>query len=288
MKFYKYKVQIAIHILHFRQDSDVYFPYAYVISNSNGKYSKSFTNKTGLVAWIVSNCDPPSKRQYFVYELQNYISVDIFGFCGNECPSKDCYSFVSTNYKFYLSFENSLCKDYITEKFFKALASDIVPVVYGGSHSNDYLSVAPEHSYIDARSFNSPADLAAYLLFLNSNENEYLKYFEWKKKYKILIPPNGYWCSLCQGVYEHLHETPPQIKWYRDLWTWWHNVGFPSENTGTNDIESKPKVKQFKTISSACQKPLANFTNFFHSPFKAGIGIVGKMTNWMRKNVWKQ
>ena len=30
--------------------------------------------------------------------------------------------------RFYLSFENSICEDYATEKFFNALKSDIVPV----------------------------------------------------------------------------------------------------------------------------------------------------------------
>ncbi len=34
-------------------------------------------------------------------------------------------------YKFYLSFENSLCRDYVTEKFFTR-AGNILPVVRGG------------------------------------------------------------------------------------------------------------------------------------------------------------
>ena len=34
-------------------------------------------------------------------------------------------------YKFYFAFENSLCDDYITEKFFNMLKHNIVPVVLG-------------------------------------------------------------------------------------------------------------------------------------------------------------
>ena len=34
-------------------------------------------------------------------------------------------------FRFYLSFENALCEDYITEKFFTLLKSNIVPVVMG-------------------------------------------------------------------------------------------------------------------------------------------------------------
>jgi hypothetical protein len=41
-------------------------------------------------------------------------------------------------YYFYLAFENSLCKDYITEKFFDAMSRDVVPVVRGGG---DYAKV---------------------------------------------------------------------------------------------------------------------------------------------------
>ena len=33
----------------------------------------------------------------------------------------DCMEMVEKNYKFYLSFENSFCTDYITEKFWKIL-----------------------------------------------------------------------------------------------------------------------------------------------------------------------
>ena len=61
-----------------------------------------------------------------------------------------CLQMLSTSYKFYLSFENSLCEDYITEKFFKVLPYNVIPVVLNGVNMTTY---APKHSYIDIADF---------------------------------------------------------------------------------------------------------------------------------------
>ena len=109
--------------------------------------------KPRLVAWMVSSCKTVSRREDYVRELQKYITVDIFGKCGNQTcgrwNSKDCNGFLEQQYKFYLSFENSLCRDYVTEKFHRQMGLDIVPVVRGGA---DYSLLAPPGSYIDTRS----------------------------------------------------------------------------------------------------------------------------------------
>ena len=54
---------------------------------------------------------------------------------------------LETNYRFYLSFENSLCKDYVTEKFFKPMKYDVIPIVFNGA---DFKSYPPPHSAINA------------------------------------------------------------------------------------------------------------------------------------------
>ena len=54
--------------------------------------------------------------------------------------------------QFYLAFENSLCGDYITEKFWKVLSYNVVPVVLNGVNMT---RVAPPHSYIDIKDFAS-------------------------------------------------------------------------------------------------------------------------------------
>ena len=113
--------------------------------------------------------------------------MDIYGACGPLKCSKetfgnrsDCYSMLEREYKFYLSFENSICKDYVTEKLEKILHHFIVPVTLGGAN---YSQAAPPHSFINALDFDSPRKLAEYLNFLDKNSSEYLKYFQWKSGY---------------------------------------------------------------------------------------------------------
>ena len=57
-----------------------------------------------------------------VESLQEYLPVDVYGVCGPlQCSATEqdyCYKMLEKNYKFYIAFENSLCTDYVTEKFF--------------------------------------------------------------------------------------------------------------------------------------------------------------------------
>lgn len=80
-------------------------------------------NKTKMVAWFVSNCNAKNRRWEFAQELKKYIPVDVFGACGTiDCPrsaQSDCNDRLNADYKFYLSFENSNCDYYVTEKFFE-------------------------------------------------------------------------------------------------------------------------------------------------------------------------
>ena len=112
----------------YRADSTLSTPYAKWVSyDKNRLASKSNTanyaqNKTKNVAMFVSNCFTSNNRLEYAKELSKFIQVDIFGDCGNiKCPksdSKSCLEMLRSEYKFYLAFENSNCRDYITEKFY--------------------------------------------------------------------------------------------------------------------------------------------------------------------------
>ncbi|KAK3580932.1 hypothetical protein CHS0354_008227 [Potamilus streckersoni] len=111
----------------YRHDSDIVAPYEkFVRYNERVKtlpQNKSYSvGKVKQVAWFVSNCGARNGRREFADELAKYIQVDIYGGCGNHrCSRQDsdrCFEMLSKEYKFYLAFENSNCRDYITEKFF--------------------------------------------------------------------------------------------------------------------------------------------------------------------------
>ncbi|XP_070511149.1 glycoprotein 3-alpha-L-fucosyltransferase A isoform X5 [Cardiocondyla obscurior] len=111
----------------YRRDSDIVAPYErwQYYDSSVMQIPQTFNyaaNKTKKVAWFVSNCHPRNQRMHYARELSKYIQVDIYGACGSlRCPrsqSQTCFDMLDEDYKFYLAFENSNCKDYITEKFF--------------------------------------------------------------------------------------------------------------------------------------------------------------------------
>lgn len=138
--------------------------------------------------YLHSDCDPPSDRDTYMKELMKYMRVDSYGKClhNKDLPehlvnpltfdSNDLHR-IQAEYKFSISFENALCHDYITEKFWRPLVIGSVPVVRGSPTIRDW---APQNSIIVAEDFASPKQLAEYLLFLDQNDTEYEKFLKFK------------------------------------------------------------------------------------------------------------
>lgn len=81
-------------------------------------------------------------------------------------------------YKFHLAFENGLCPDYMTEKLWRPLHQGCVPVYRGSSAVADWLPNGRSAIVID--DFPSPEALADFLRHLDENDEEYLRYLEFK------------------------------------------------------------------------------------------------------------
>lgn len=124
---------------------------------------------------------------------------------------------------FYLSFENSNCDEYVTEKaWWNAYSKNAIPVVMGGRKTS-YDQILPPDSFIHVEDFASPKNLATYLLYLNRSDSELAKYFEWKKHFRI-VNEHGYfqsdsvhYCRVCEGLNYNTRKT----KVYGDLGGYW-------------------------------------------------------------------
>ena len=189
----------------YRSDSDTYSHYAYeneLVWALNEEFDDKkdyLLNKSEFSVALISNCHDKSGRLQYIKEMRKYVPVTIFGRCGDPCPKNgDCKEIVSKNYKFYLAFENSLCKDYITEKFFISLRYDIIPVVLG---IGDYEKFIPKSGFINVLDYASPKELSEHLIYLSNNSTAYNSYFKWKKYVKRRsnksINVNEDICELC-------------------------------------------------------------------------------------------
>ena len=180
-----------------------------------------YQNKTKSIAWFVSNCHAFNKRLDLVKKLQTLIDVDIYGKCGTlKCNEMECNHLLTSTYKFYLSFENSLCIDYVSEKFFRPLEEYNIPIVYNGVKNNS--NFGPPKSFIDANNFETIEALVDYLKYLIDNPREYIKYFWWKKHYRVKTHNNYLYafCNLCQKLNDENFMS--QKLQYDDMHSWYN------------------------------------------------------------------
>lgn len=167
-------------------------------------FTEILTKKTKSVLWIASNCHTFSWREKYVSELRKYIHVDILGECSDElekwsCGERyhhdDCFE-VLNEYNFFLAFENALCEDYITEKFYENFKYDTVLVARGGLESN-YKELMPPNTYIDANDFDSPKELAKHLKDLTADAPRYRAILEHKNQWRAIPYDQLYQQALC-------------------------------------------------------------------------------------------
>jgi len=142
--------------------------------------------------------------------------VDIYGGCGTlGRPSKDLLDLhIDQKYFFYLAFENSLCTDYITEKFFHYYTRDVVVVVRGGA---DYDRLLPNDTFINASKYSSAEDLSNYLQYVAASKERYTRYLRNKDRYASnQFTSYIAFCNVC----EQLHNIEANRKTYQDYRFW--------------------------------------------------------------------
>jgi alpha-1,3-fucosyltransferase len=206
------------------------------------KYNRdSLTKKTKPIVWFVSNCNTFSQREKYVHELSRFISIDIYGKCGQMCSNGQCQVDLD-QYYFYLSFENSRCHSYITEKFWNIIMNNdhrLVPIVMGASEA-DYARVAPDQSYIHVNQYPTPEKLADQLHYLIRHPNEYLRYLQWREKTHLDTSNQAEWtnflCPFCQIAHEQVRSETSRIEFS----SWFD----PATQCHQSDVELFGKCKQ--------------------------------------------
>ncbi|KAE8607369.1 hypothetical protein XENTR_v10011151 [Xenopus tropicalis] len=201
----------------YRADSDIFTPYGW-LERHDGTENVSIPEKTKLVAWVVSNWNPNSRRVKYYGELKNHLAVDVFGNQRLPLPREKHIETLS-KYKFYLAFENSIHEDYITEKLWhNALASWAVPVVLGPTRAN-YERFLPPDAFIHVDDFPTAKGLADYLHALDKDDNRHKQYFYWRRSLKPVAPArlNSHYCKVCKAIKEApSYRTVPSItNWFK-------------------------------------------------------------------------
>jgi hypothetical protein len=127
----------------------------------NQYISQEYSSRYHQALWFVTNCGAKRRLNYF-RELRDYFPIQVFGTCvqlNESLPSLNTrqlanklilsekmnnVTLISTNCNrwsscegdqmklnmFYLAFESQSCKDYITEKFWRALKYGLIPSIY--------------------------------------------------------------------------------------------------------------------------------------------------------------
>ncbi|XP_046339393.2 uncharacterized protein LOC124120578 isoform X1 [Haliotis rufescens] len=159
---------------------------------------KNRLRREGLapVVFVHMDCHTASDRSHYMRLLNQFIKIDSYSDCehNKDFPSNnltfktlkgmgpmmsDGFFKLIAQYKFAFAFENAVCDDYITEKFWRPLRLGVVPIAFGSSKIKD---MAPtDHAIIDIRDYQSVREVADLITSLDSNDVEYMKFLDFKQ-----------------------------------------------------------------------------------------------------------
>ena len=204
----------------YHQDADIYSPYGFMVPKESETHEplESFIpkDKTDLACWVVSNFSPHHKRTTIYEKLKTVIPIKVYGGAVNKRLDDQTLLPTISRCSFYLAFENSVSRDYISEKLWRnAYMSGAVPVVFGPTRE-EYEAVAQKDSFIHVNDFDTIEELGEFLKTLAADRERYASYFNWRRKYTVEIT---HWVELAYKFCPKISSLPP-YKVYENLDAW--------------------------------------------------------------------
>lgn len=137
-----------------------------------------------LICSFISSRFDRSGRKLYLKELCKYVNVHRYGRRGNRKIQNDegrsTRLRIAGSYKFTFEFESAIAEDYVTEKLYDPLVAGSVPVYMGAPNVNQYAPTS--NCFINVRDYSGPAELAEYLLELDSDDQAYDRYMNWRER----------------------------------------------------------------------------------------------------------
>ncbi|XP_072931546.1 4-galactosyl-N-acetylglucosaminide 3-alpha-L-fucosyltransferase FUT6-like [Epargyreus clarus] len=204
----------------YRSDADIPVPYGRTVALPKSpdiiddltKLIPNWSKKRRdvLPTVLMSNCGV-SYRMKYLKELKQHIEVDVHGKCSDKnkksCPGHfkaDCE--LMSQYLFYLVFENSKCKEYLTEKsFYHAYSKGAIPV-FLGPPLEDCEKLLPPNSFLHVDNFQYPKDLAEEMVRIANDQDRLLSFHQWRANFEVRNE-HGYFgsrsfhlCRVCEAL----------------------------------------------------------------------------------------
>eukprot|EP01080_Neovahlkampfia_damariscottae_P000828 gene828-9078_t len=259
-EFDKFDIEVS----KFSQKSNIY------LSNFNHDLTEPYIEKTreSIALSYISNCNfnVNTDRLKILKELRSHgVSIDEFGRCSktddepielSDLNRKNRRIENMRRYKFYLAFENTFEKGFISERYWEALNSGTIPVYLGPSDIKNYEPSVGSILYLN--DFNSTKDLANEMLRISSDNDLYEKMLDWKSNGPSdnFLAAVDYTCEnvFCKICYSVADKYVPEIKideketftlFVRELNTFRH-IPIQIEQKTLSDLKTKI-LESFKT-----------------------------------------
>ena len=195
--------------------------------------AKPFSSMIKAASFVASTChrgDSTTKRISLLQQLQKSFRVDSLGKCQHtkHVPegitlgvgktaqeSLQLKQAAISNYLFYLAFENSYERGYVTEKVFDALIAGVVPVYLGSSVDCKALLPHPKAAIFLDDFQNNMTAVAAHLEYLSHNESAYEEHRLWRKSFdpenQSVLFKKSWPCRICEWAV-HQSRSPAKKK----------------------------------------------------------------------------